>query len=81
MAASCRDLYPSLRVYLYDPKVVFSAPVTIFGPLLAAVYIGRYYMVFRENTQIRALTDHFDQLVRASETEARSMADLIENIL
>jgi hypothetical protein len=60
---------------------VFSAPVTIFGPLLAAVYIGRYYMVFRENRQIRALTDHFDQLVRNSETDARSAADVIASMI
>lgn len=81
MAKSCRDKYPSLRVYLYDTKIVFSAPVTIFGPLLAVVYIGRYYMVFRETRQIRALTDHFDQLVRDSETDARSAADVIEAML
>ncbi len=78
---SCRKLYPSLRLYLYDAKVVFSAPVTIFGPLLAVVYIGRYYMAFREARQVRALTDHFDQLVRDSETDARSAADVIEAML
>lgn len=73
----CRDFYPSLRLYLYESKVVFSAPVTIFGPLLAVVYIGRYYMVFREARQVQALTDHFDQLVRDSETDARSAARVI----
>ncbi len=77
MAAQCGALYPSLRVYLYDPKVVFSAPVTVFGPLLAAVYIGRYFMVFRESRQVRALTDHFDQLVRDSVTDARNAAAVI----
>jgi transcriptional regulator with XRE-family HTH domain len=81
MADSCRELYPSLRLYLYDTKIVFSAPVTIFGPLLAAVYVGRYYMVFRENQQIRALTDHFDQLVRDSQTDARSAADVISSLI
>jgi transcriptional regulator with XRE-family HTH domain len=78
MAACCRELYPSLRLYLYDTKKVFSAPVTIFGALLAAVYIGRYYMVFRETRQVRALTDNFDRLVRDSETDARSTAAVIE---
>ncbi|WP_417671905.1 helix-turn-helix domain-containing protein [Roseibium sp.] len=81
MAKACRDLYPSLRLYLYDTKVVFSAPVTIFGPLLAVVYIGAHYMVFRENRQVRALTDHFDQLVRDSDTDARSAASVIEAML
>ncbi|WP_289032647.1 helix-turn-helix transcriptional regulator [uncultured Roseibium sp.] len=78
MARCCRDLYPSLRLYLYDTKVVFSAPVTIFGPLLGVIYIGGHYMVFRESRQIRALTDHFDQLIRDSDTDARSAAAVIE---
>ncbi|WP_198409158.1 helix-turn-helix transcriptional regulator [Magnetospira sp. QH-2] len=80
MAEKCRNLYPSLRMYLYDSKVVFSSPLTIFGPLVAVVYIGRYYMAFRENRQIQALTNHFDQLVRDSETDARSVADIIEQM-
>jgi transcriptional regulator with XRE-family HTH domain len=80
MAEKCRALYPSLRVYLYDAKVVFSSPLTIFGPLLAVVYIGRYYMAFRENRQIQALTSHFDQLVRDSEIDARSAADIFEEL-
>ncbi|MBP1853164.1 helix-turn-helix domain-containing protein [Rhizobium halophytocola] len=81
MAAICRDRYPSLRLYLFDTKTVFSAPVTIFGPLLAAVYIGRYYMVFRESQQIRALTDHFDQLVRDCDTDARHTAAYIRSLI
>lgn len=77
----CRDHYPSLRVYLYDDKKVFSSPITIFGPLLATVYIGRYYLVYREKRQVQALTDHFDQLIRDAETDARSIASKIENML
>lgn len=81
MAQCCREMYPSLRLYLYDTKVVFSAPITIFGPLLAVVYIGRYYLVFRDTRQVRAMTSHFDQLVRDSETDARSAAKVIEAML
>lgn len=81
MVTCCREQYPSLRLYLYDTKVVFSAPITIFGALLAVVYIGRYYMVFRETRQVRALTDHFDKLIRDSETDARSTAEVIEKMV
>lgn len=81
MARICRERYPSLRLYLYDAKVVFSAPVTIFGPLLAVVYIGSYYMVYREQRQVRALTDHFEQLVRDSGVDARSAADVIGRMI
>ncbi|MCI5077640.1 helix-turn-helix transcriptional regulator [Oricola sp.] len=81
MAESCARLYPSLRVYLYDSKRVFSAPITVFGPLLAVVYVGQFYMVFRENRQVRALTQHFDQLVRESDIDARSVPDEILSYL
>jgi len=80
MIRYCRDFYPSIRMYIHDPKVVFSAPVTIFGPLLAVIYIGQYYMVFRENRQIHALTQHFDRLVRESEIDARSVSRYIDDL-
>lgn len=76
----CRELYPSLRVYLCDNKKVYSSPLSVFGHFLAVVYIGRYYMVFRERKQIQALTEHFDYLVRESETGARETADAIEKM-
>jgi len=81
MSQRCRELYPSLRIYLYDSKVVFSAPFTVFGSLLVAVYIGQYYLVFREFRQVQAMTDHFDQLVRNAQTDARSAADVIAAML
>jgi len=81
MSTRCKELYPSLRVYLYDSKVVFSAPFTVFGSLLVAVYVGRYYLVFRENRQVRAMTDHFDQLVRNAQIDARSAADYIADMV
>lgn len=81
MAERCSTLYPSMRLYLYDPKVIYSAPVTIFGPLLAVVYIGSHYMVFRETRQIRFLTTHFDQLVRGASTDARSSAATIADLM
>ncbi len=81
MAERCEKLYPSLRLYLYDSRKVFSAPVTIFGRLLAAVYVGQFYLVYRESRQIQALTEHFDMLVRDSEVEARNAAGVIRAFL
>ena len=42
----CDQLYPSLRLYLFDARRVFSAPVTVFGPLLAVIYLGRTTLRF-----------------------------------
>lgn len=81
MAQSCERLYPSLRLYLYDSRKVFSAPVTVFGRLLAVVYIGQFYLVYRDTRQVAALTEHFDALVRDSEVDARSAASTILSFL
>ena len=80
MADRCARLYPSLRLYLYDSKKVFSAPVSIFGRLLAAVYVGQFYLVYRDSRQVSALTEHFDTLVRESEVEARNAGKIIRQI-
>ena len=77
MADKCRDLYPSLRMYLFEGRKMYSAPLIIFGPLIAAVYVGQFYMVFRERNQVQGLTRHFDQLVRASSVDARSAEKII----
>lgn len=59
-----RQLYPSVRVTLFDARRLYSAPVTVFGPLLAVLYLGQNYMVFRDPDRIAGMTQHFNQLVR-----------------
>jgi transcriptional regulator with XRE-family HTH domain len=65
--------YPSLRLYLFDARQVFSAPITVYGPLLAVVYLGQHYIAFRETSRIRIFTRHFDGLVREAVTDARDI--------
>ncbi len=67
-------LYPSLRIYLFDARRVFSAPVTIFGPLLAVLYMGRHYLAFRDTSRVESITAHFDWLVREASMGARDVA-------
>ena len=42
IARMCREMYPRLRLFLFDAHQIFSAPVTIFGPKLAAIYVGEF---------------------------------------
>lgn len=74
LAELCDQLYPSLRIYLFDARRVFSAPVTIFGPLLAVVYLGRDYLAFRDTARVARLSEHFDWLVREAAMGARDVA-------
>lgn len=74
LIALCDQLYPSLRVCLFDARKLFSAPVTIFGPLLAVIYLGRHYLAFRDTARIETISQHFDFLVREAEVGAREMS-------
>ena len=67
------QLYPALRLYLFDARRVFSAPVTVFGPLLAVIYLGRHYVAFRDSQRVGAITQHFDWLVKEAAFSAREV--------
>ena len=58
------ELYPGFRLFLYDQRRTYSIPYTIFGPQRAAIYVGEMYMVLNTTEHIRALTRHFDNLIR-----------------
>jgi transcriptional regulator with XRE-family HTH domain len=76
----CDQLYPSLRIYLFDARRVFSAPVTVFGPLLAVVYLGRHYIAFRDSARVAKVAQHFDWLVREASLSARDVGDHLRSL-
>lgn len=74
------DLYPRMRLYLFDARKLYSAPVTVFGPLLAVLYLGRNYLAFRDRERVQDFTEHFDILVRQATVTARALPDHIETL-
>ena len=72
------QLYPVLRIYVFDARRVFSAPVTVFGPLLAVIYLGRHYIAFRDTARVTGFSAHFDWLVREAEMGARDFPALLD---
>lgn len=74
MADLLDDLYPTFRLFLYDGRLRFSVPYTIFGPYRAAIYVGDMYLVLNATEPIRTLTRHFDNLIRAAEVNAHEAA-------
>ncbi|MDH5451910.1 MAG: helix-turn-helix transcriptional regulator [Paracoccaceae bacterium] len=74
------QLYPTLRIYVFDARRVFSAPVTIFGPLLAVIYLGRHYIAFRDTARVSSFSAHFDWLVREAELGARDFPTLLDQL-
>lgn len=74
MARLLDDLYPSVRLYLYDGRWRYSVPYTIFGQLRAAIYAGDMYIVLNAAEPVRTMTRHFDNLIRAAEINAHEAA-------
>lgn len=74
----CTQLYPRLRLYLFDARALYSAPITVFGPLLAVLYTGGQYMAFRDRERIEILTNDFDNLVREAAISARDLPAHLE---
>ncbi|GGL62739.1 helix-turn-helix domain-containing protein [Wenxinia marina] len=80
LARQADELYPSLRLFLFDAHRIFSAPVTVFGPLIGVIYIGSFYLAFRESSRIRALSEHFDLLIRSAAIDARDIAAHVKEL-
>ena len=81
MIALLEELYPTFRWFLFDGLKHYSAPVTIFGPTRAAAYIGNMYFVFNSTEHIRALTQHFDNLIRGAVVQPPDVAELLKGLL
>lgn len=75
------QLYPVMRVSLFDARKIYSAPITIFGPLRAMIYLGQKYLVFRVPDRIQALSQHFDGLIREAEIGTRDLPAVIDGLL
>ena len=81
MAQLTAQLYPVMRFSLFDARKIYSAPITIFGPLRAVIYLGQTYLVFRVPDRIQALSQHFDGLIREAEIGTRELPAFIGALL
>ena len=74
MATLLDELYPTFRLFLYDGRLRYSVPYTIFGPYRVAVYVGDMYLVLNAASAVRTLTRHFDNLIRSAEINPNEAA-------
>jgi transcriptional regulator with XRE-family HTH domain len=77
MAKLVDELYPGFRLFLYDQRRTYSIPYTVFGPQRAAIFVGEMYLVLNTIDHIRALTRHFDNLIRNAVVAANQSAAYI----
>ena len=74
------DLYPTFRLFLYDGRMRYSIPYTIFGPYRAAIYVGDMYLVLNATQPIQTLIRHFDNLIRAADINAHEAAGFAQRL-
>jgi transcriptional regulator with XRE-family HTH domain len=74
------QLYPGLRIFLFDARRVFSAPISVFGPLVAVIYLGRDYLAYRDRERVTGMIGHFDWLVRESTIPDREFPDHLRRL-
>ncbi|MDJ1007918.1 MAG: helix-turn-helix transcriptional regulator [Paracoccaceae bacterium] len=80
MLALYDQLFPALRVSVFDARRLHSAPITVFGPLIAVVYLGQHFLAFRDTDRVGLLTRHFDTLVREAYISDRAFPEHLEKL-
>jgi transcriptional regulator with XRE-family HTH domain len=80
MGKLVEELYPGFRMFLYDQRRTYSIPYTVFGPQRAAIFVGEMYLVLNTIEHIRALTRHFDNLIRHAVVASNESADFIRGL-
>lgn len=75
------ELYPTFRWFLFDGLERYAAPMTIFGPKRAALYVGGIYLVFTGTEHIRTLTREFDKLIKSATTQPPDIPDFVDDLL
>ncbi len=74
------QFYPGLRIFLFDARRVYSSPVTVFGPMMAVLYMGQHYIAFRDRERVRTVSRHFDWLVREASISARAIPQHLKDL-
>jgi transcriptional regulator with XRE-family HTH domain len=77
MAATCAEVFPTLRLHLFDGRRAFAAPFTVFGRIRAALYLGEAYLVVTSTDQVAALSRLFDNLVRRAIVGPERVHDML----
>lgn len=75
------EMYPTFRLFLYDERLIHASPYTVFGPKRAAVYLGGLYLVINSAEHIKALTRHFDHLIRIADIGPDRISDHMDRLL
>ena len=74
------ELYPRLRMYLFDGLTHYSVPYTIFGRRRVALYAGQIFLVFNTAEHVSVLNRHFDDLIRAATVTSTEIGAFLQGL-
>jgi len=69
------ELYPRVRIQLFDERLYYSAPITVYGAQRAVLFLGETYFSFSTREHIVALSQQVDRLVRRAEIHSHEFGD------
>jgi len=75
-----QELYPALRLFLYDDRQRYSVPLIVFGPKRSVIYCGQMYLVFNATEHVQLFTQHFDDLVRSAVVQPTDIASFLARL-
>lgn len=74
------ELYPALRVYLFDPGRTYSIPFTVFGAQRVAIFLGADYLVLNAAGHIEMFARRFDDLIRAASIQPHQFVETLREM-
>lgn len=80
MADLLDEMYPSVRLYLFDGLKGFLLPQILFGYQRAAIFAGEVYLMINARQTIRDLARGFDGQVRAAAVQAHEIGDFMRRL-
>ena len=75
------ELYPRLRIYLFDGLTHYSASYTSYGRRRLALYVGQIHLVFNTAEHISVLNRQFDDLIRAAVIHSIEVGPFLRGLL
>jgi len=80
MVAVLKELYPGVRLYLFDGLKRYASPYTVFGNRRAVLFLGQMFFAFNNREYVSILMKHFDDLIRNAEINAHEVADFVAEL-
>ena len=81
LAQHCEERYPRLRLSIFATRKNFCAPIAIYGTRVATVYIGSFYIAFREKSRVQALSEQFNFMVRNAVIRDRDVPKFLRDLV